>query len=180
MNALRIYAHGGRRPLGGPPRPSRSPLLLATAHASPQLAPAAAPPPSAPSPDATRDEPLEPPLASPAVAAVEPPPPTAVEPPPAPARTSHADAALLAILTTAPPFGETLSAAYARKERELRDVLATLPAADALALHARLADPRPGDALAAAFARLVAERRARLLAFLADAPRRDAIACARR
>jgi hypothetical protein len=42
-------------------------------------------------------------------------------------------------------------------------------------LHGRLSNPRGGDRLAASFMRLTAERRARLINFIADARRRAAL-----
>jgi hypothetical protein len=86
------------------------------------------------------------------------------------------DGALLAILD-APLFtGEPASVGFARKERELRDAFAALPILQARALEKRLAKSAPGDSLAQRFGRLTAERKHRLLQFLADARRRAAIA----
>ncbi len=86
------------------------------------------------------------------------------------------DDGILAVLAAPLRAGETAHAGYRRKEHELGAAFAALPLAGARALHARLASPRDGDALAARFGRLTAERRARLIAFLADAPRRAALA----
>ena len=72
--------------------------------------------------------------------------------------------------------GETAYVGFARKENELRAALATLSVLESRALHARLSNPRSGDALATAFSRLTADRRARLVHFLADARRREALA----
>ena len=102
----------------------------------------------------------------------------AKSPPPAAAPTI--DSRLLAILDAPLAPGETAMAGFARKEAELHAVLATLRAIDARALHARLSRPATSDLLATSFARLTSERRARLLTFLADARRREAIAAARR
>ena len=93
--------------------------------------------------------------------------------------TSH-DARLLAILETRLPDGEPTHVGYARKERELGEAFAQLPIFDQRALHARLSNPRPNDALALRFARLTIERRIRLLAFLNDARRRAAVSKAGR
>ena len=87
---------------------------------------------------------------------------------------------VLQILGAPPVWGETVEAAFRRKERELVEVLAAVEPAAAAELSRRLAEPRPEDPVAAAFARLVPERRARLLAFLAAAPRRAAVERARR
>jgi hypothetical protein len=90
------------------------------------------------------------------------------------------DTALLAVLDAPPVAGETIDVEFRRKERDLLARFAALPVDAALALHKRLSTPRDGDELAARFARLVADRRARLLEFLADARRREAIKGGRR
>ena len=91
--------------------------------------------------------------------------------------SSH-DAALLAILAAPLRLGETAQLGFLRKEAELRAAFAALSVTDARALHVRLANPRPGDTLAEKFAGLVVERKQRLLVFLGDARRREAIAAA--
>ncbi len=73
---------------------------------------------------------------------------------------------MLAILATAPAFGETIDAAYRRKERELGQLFGSVTRIEAIALHRRLSDPRGDDAVATHFGRLVVERRTRLLAVL--------------
>ena len=78
------------------------------------------------------------------------------------------------ILSRPPLTGETIEVAYRRKERELADIFRTLDRAASAALHHRLSEPRTDDELAMRFARLLVERRTRLLAVLADAPRREA------
>lgn len=70
--------------------------------------------------------------------------------------------------------GETFSAGYDRKERALGERFARLTVLEAWVLHRRLTCAAVGDPLAVAFGRLVAERRARLMVFLADARRRAA------
>jgi hypothetical protein len=95
--------------------------------------------------------------------------------PPAPATL---DAQLTAILDTPLAPGETVMTGFDRKERELGGLLATLSVADCRALHARL--QRSSDPLARTFARLTSDRRIRLMNFLADARRREAISAARR
>lgn len=90
--------------------------------------------------------------------------------------SSSCDVALLAIIEAPLHLGETAAAGFARKEVELRRVLATLSIAESRALHMRLSNPRPGDQLAASFQRLTADRRARLINFVADARRRAALA----
>ncbi|MDB4958994.1 MAG: hypothetical protein JWO36_6563 [Myxococcales bacterium] len=88
--------------------------------------------------------------------------------------------ALIEILDSASLAGETIELSFRRKEAQLRSQFAALSVFDARTLHGRLANPRPDDAVAVRFSRLVADRRARLLTFLADARRRAAIAAGRR
>jgi hypothetical protein len=64
----------------------------------------------------------------------------------------------------------------ANREQELRALFASLDVPHARALQKRLDIDRADDPLARAFSRLVADRRARLRAFLADARRREALA----
>ena len=92
-----------------------------------------------------------------------------------PSWTSSCDVALLAILEAPLRAGETAVAGFARKELELRHVLATLSVLESRALQSRLAHPKGGDVLAQAFQRLTGERRARLINFIADARRREAL-----
>jgi hypothetical protein len=82
---------------------------------------------------------------------------------------------ILAILDARPAAGERLEVAFRRKEHELKQVLARLSIADARALHRRLVLSLPGDPIASRVGRLVVERRERLLHFLADARRREAL-----
>lgn len=70
--------------------------------------------------------------------------------------------------------GETIDAAFRRVEVEVATRFAELDPLEARALHQRLAMPVENDGLAARFGRLTLERRTRLLAYLADAPRRAA------
>jgi hypothetical protein len=89
------------------------------------------------------------------------------------------DARLLEILRAPIQPGETAYLGYLRKEHELGEYLGALSVADQRALYVRLSNPRDDDELAHDFHLLVATRRARILAFLADAPRRAAITAAR-
>ena len=75
--------------------------------------------------------------------------------------------------------GEQLAAAFRRKELTLGDLFARLTVVEARELHRRFTRTAADDALAVRFNRLVSERRARLLAFLADARRREALQQAR-
>src|SRR5688572_11188026 len=115
----------------------------------------------------------------------EPPPP---QPVPAIARlvlaprTANADLpsqiqrAMIEALGSKPLAGETIEIAYRRIERELGEQFARLSPLQARALKLRLEQPREGDILATRFNRLVVQRKTRLLAFLGDARRREALA----
>jgi len=93
---------------------------------------------------------------------------------------SEHDAEIIRLLSTPALPGESAELFHRRKEQLLGALFATLSIAEADALHHRLASPRVGDSVAAQFGRLAFERRERLLAFLADARRRETIALARR
>jgi hypothetical protein len=147
---LRIFA--ARPPVIRPPRTEPSPRIATTPR--PRIAglvhaaPAAATTPVAP--------PL--PVATTPVALAR-------------ARDEFGEAALSILLSTS-AWGESVAVAYARIERELGALFASLAPDAARTLHARLTNVDEGDAFATRFARMVTERRARLLAILADAPRR--------
>jgi hypothetical protein len=83
---------------------------------------------------------------------------------------------MIDVITRPAAGGEAPSRAHACKERELGALFAQLTVIQAWHLHRRLSNPRSGDALAAAFNRMIFDRRARLLAFLGDARRRAALA----
>ncbi len=95
-------------------------------------------------------------------------------------KRAEIDAQLSAILDAPAAYGETVSANFKRKEHDLGQVMATLNAVESLAMQRRLASPQPHDELAQKFARMVVERRNRLLAFLADNRRRAAASGGRR
>lgn len=63
-----------------------------------------------------------------------------------------------------------------KKEQALMALFVAMPVLEAMELQRRLRVGRADDAVAAAFGRLVVERRQRLLAFLGDARRRAALA----
>lgn len=88
---------------------------------------------------------------------------------------SEIETQLTQILASLPMPGETIELAYKRKEHEIGSVFASLSALESRALHERLTLARRDDALATQFSRLIEGRRLRLLAFLNDARRRDAI-----
>jgi hypothetical protein len=85
------------------------------------------------------------------------------------------DAVFFAILEAPLHEGETAMGGFARKEEELRVAFAALSILESRALQARLSNPRNGDRLAASFSRLTIERRARLINFLGNARRREAL-----
>lgn len=116
--------------------------------------------------------------------------PTAAQPSPLQAQLAQAatvqaplsaeiEAELLRVLTSTPNDGETREAAFRRKEHEVGGLFAGLSSLQSRTLHRRLHQRRAGDAIAEAFGRMIAERQARLLAFLLDARRREAIALER-
>jgi hypothetical protein len=153
MNALRIFAHVPRpRSLV---RPGRAlPVVVTDETTTAIIAPAI------PSPIEEKEteevvEHIDPELTS------------AIEP-------MSCEQTIIDVLVTPPHYGETIEAAYRRKERELTELFATLSRGEAATLLKRLSDPRTEDALATRFARLVIDRRTRLLTLLADAPRREA------
>lgn len=86
---------------------------------------------------------------------------------------------ILDVLDTRPQPGERIELAFRRKEQELMSLFAQLSAIDALELHRRLKLSLSDDPLATRFARLIVERRARLMSYLADARRREALKRAR-
>jgi hypothetical protein len=85
------------------------------------------------------------------------------------------DGRLIAILDAPLVAGESAHVGFQRKEHELGAAFAALSVLDARNLHVRLASCKPGDTLAHKFARMTLERRGRLLNFLADARRREAL-----
>ena len=89
-------------------------------------------------------------------------------------RLDHLQPPIRDIVLRPPAAGETVMVAHARKEGDLRDLFATLTVVEARALHRRLERAGADDPLAALFLRLAPDRRRRLLAFLADARRREA------
>lgn len=89
--------------------------------------------------------------------------------------TVRLEAEILDTLAAPAAPGERLEIAFRRKEHELRVVFDRLSIADARELHRRLTLMLPTDPIATRFGRLIGDRRARLLAFLADARRREAL-----
>ena len=85
-------------------------------------------------------------------------------------RAAIIDGEIIRILDATPAFGESVQRAFDRKEQELRALIASLTRAEATALYLRLTSSRK-DGVNASFARLTPERRARVLSFLAEAPR---------
>src|SRR4051812_20119474 len=84
------------------------------------------------------------------------------------------EAAMLEILLRPVAVGMA-HAAHAEKEQQLEDLFERFTLIESWTLHKRLKYPAAEDQLAVAFARLIPERRQRLLDFLGDAKRRAAI-----
>lgn len=83
---------------------------------------------------------------------------------------------ILAIIVAAPQHGERIEFAFRRKEHELMQLMAQLSVADAFELTRRLTVRLEEDLLATRFhERLAGDRRNRLMGFLRDARRRDAL-----
>lgn len=101
-------------------------------------------------------------------------PTVAIRPPSAVVATT-ADGTLIAILDAPLATTENAFLGFARKEHDMGVLLATLSVLECRLLHKRLTNPQHGDELANKFARLTLERRGRLLDFLADARRREAL-----
>lgn len=85
------------------------------------------------------------------------------------------EAELIALLMRPVPPGQARER-HALKEREIGELLGRLSVLEARALHKRLTCRVAGDEVVVAFDRLVVERRARLITFLEDARRREALA----
>ena len=83
------------------------------------------------------------------------------------------EAEALAILTRSAPAGRS-AAEFGVKEAELTALFVRISVSESRELHQRLRVPHPDDTFAITFGRLVADRRARLLAFVGDARRRFA------
>lgn len=82
---------------------------------------------------------------------------------------------ILTVLDAKPGPDETFELAFRRKEQELMAVFARLDILDSMELHRRLSLCLFDDPIASRFARLVVQRRTRLLSFLASARRREAL-----
>jgi hypothetical protein len=80
----------------------------------------------------------------------------------------------------AAPIEGSVAAGYQRKEAALRAELGRLTVAESRVLAARLRRAHPDDRIAALFGRMTAERQGRLLGFLDDARRREAVSAERR
>jgi hypothetical protein len=86
---------------------------------------------------------------------------------------------ILAVLDAPPQAHEQIAFAFQRKENELRVLFDRLTLEDSRELLRRLTLRVSGDCIADRMERLNADRRARLIAFLGDARRREAIRGAR-
>jgi hypothetical protein len=89
------------------------------------------------------------------------------------------EAEIVALIHAPRAEGETAHDGHRRKEQAIGAWFDVLTTVQARALHARLVRPRGEDALATAFGRFARERQERLLAFLADTARRQAMRAAR-
>lgn len=90
--------------------------------------------------------------------------------------TAEQEARVIAVILSPLEEGERAFDAFARKERELLELFWGLTPAASRVLEKRLRrTPSAADPVAAAFWRLVGERRERLLAHLADAHRRHVL-----
>ena len=106
--------------------------------------------------------------AAPFVPELEPPPPAVPV-----IRPITTEDTILAILR-APRGTSTIEEMFRRKEAQLVEVFRALGPNEARVLLHRVENPAEGDVLATELSRLVIERRQRLLAVLAAAPRRVA------
>ena len=102
--------------------------------------------------------------------------------PPSPFQVDAPHPEMLAILTRPQAGYDSADIHFRRIEHEIGAYFATLslPAARALLTRLRRGTVTADDALVARFHRLVGDRRERLLTFLADAPRRAALAASLR
>ena len=94
----------------------------------------------------------------------------------APTAASSFEQTLLDLVTAPLALGEMAAAGYDRKEREIGKLFGMLGPVEAWTLHRRLANPLAEDPLATTFARMIPQRRLRLLAVLGDPKRRAALA----
>jgi hypothetical protein len=78
------------------------------------------------------------------------------------------------VLDSQPEPGESVQHGFDRKERELRAFFDQLEHDERAAMYSRLAAGEAGDPVVAKLARFSTERRQRLIASLAEAPRRRA------
>lgn len=90
--------------------------------------------------------------------------------------SSAVDELMLEILRSPAAPTETVEIAFRRKEAEMLALCAQLSPIESMQLAKRLERGKPGDELAAAFGRLIVDRRQRVLRFLGDARRRAALA----
>ncbi|CAN5509493.1 hypothetical protein BH11MYX1_BH11MYX1_53660 [soil metagenome] len=90
-----------------------------------------------------------------------------VQPVPKLATLSPIDAQLIAILEAECEPHQTALVGFARKEVQMKTLLATLSLIESLAMHKRLSNPMTTDKVAAKFSRFTAERRNRIVQFLA-------------
>lgn len=87
---------------------------------------------------------------------------------------STLEGTLIALLVSPSDPRFTVREAYERKERALCEAIAAAPFIDVWTLHKRVTIGRSDDPFVAALQRLSPERRTKVVAFMADARRRDA------
>lgn len=95
-------------------------------------------------------------------------------------RTIAHEDAIVSVLMRPTPDGELPSESFRKKEHELGVLFAQLSAIDSYELDRRLTVKAADDPIASRFSRLVPERQARLVTFVRDARRREALQSARR
>jgi hypothetical protein len=88
---------------------------------------------------------------------------------------SDLEAQLVTILQAPADPALLASQDFARREVALYDVIETAPLIEVWQLHKRVSKALPDDCLASALARFAPDRRARVIAFMADARRRQAL-----
>jgi hypothetical protein len=89
------------------------------------------------------------------------------------------EAEIVTVFAQPPVAGEPRELTFKRKEQQLAALFAQLVPADSLTLERRLRLATPRDPIAAQFARLIATRRSRLLAFLGASRKRHPLQLAR-
>jgi hypothetical protein len=90
-------------------------------------------------------------------------------------QTATLETRLLEILNAPPDTLLTTREAFGRKEVALYDAIAAAPMLEVWHLHKRVSVGRSDDQLLKGLARLAPDRRAKVIAFMGDARRREAL-----